>query len=115
MGNLSTLYERFGGECTFCDRRLVMPPGKRGAKFKLTDQTATRDHAIPRSRGGTLAPENTLLACRACNEAKSNMTDLEFRSFLKTGKLPMSYIRYLAERIHRRVRTYIPHAAKPVE
>lgn len=38
----------------------------------LTAVTATLDHVIPKSRGGTDAPSNLALACHACNNAKGD-------------------------------------------
>ena len=41
---------------------------------KLTYETATWDHIIPISRGGTNAQENLQLMCKRCNEEKGNVT-----------------------------------------
>src|SRR3990167_157951 len=45
------------GHCTYCGK-------------KLTWQTAERDHILPRTLGGTDAPENIAIACRKCNASK---------------------------------------------
>ena len=50
--------------CRYCGRRVR--------------RSATLDHVLPRSRGGTDAPENVVLACRQCNEAKGARTQLEW-------------------------------------
>ena len=64
----------------------------------IEPETATRDHDIPRSRGGLNHPSNIVLACSTCNGAKKDMTGAEFRTFLETGELPESYIRHLTEK-----------------
>lgn len=38
----------------------------------------TRDHKIPRSRGGTDDPTNLVLACRSCNSEKGTRTPEEW-------------------------------------
>jgi hypothetical protein len=50
--------------CQYCGA--VMPPG------------LEVDHIVPRSRGGSDRPDNLATACRACNEAKGNLTAAEF-------------------------------------
>ena len=37
-----------------------------------------RDHIVPQSRGGTNRVSNLTLACAACNQAKGDLTALEF-------------------------------------
>lgn len=58
---------------------------KRGqvlAKFQChycgSDTDLTRDHVVPRSRGGSNDPENIVYACRSCNAAKGNRTPEEW-------------------------------------
>jgi hypothetical protein len=60
--------------CDFCRRPL---------NFKKS----TVDHATPISRGGTDTPDNWLLACRRCNEAKDDETVEEYRARLLSGVL----------------------------
>jgi 5-methylcytosine-specific restriction endonuclease McrA len=38
----------------------------------------TRDHIVPRSKGGTNVKENLLNSCAACNETKNDMRLLEW-------------------------------------
>lgn len=40
---------------------------------ELTYEDSTVDHKVPRSKGGTLHPDNVLLACKLCNNAKGDM------------------------------------------
>jgi 5-methylcytosine-specific restriction endonuclease McrA len=50
---------RHGEQCAYC--------------FKpLTRRTSTIDHIIPRSLGGTLRADNTVLACSDCNILKGD-------------------------------------------
>lgn len=53
-----------GGRCYYC--RVLLSKG-----------TATRDHKIPKSRGGRQFG-NLVLACQPCNAKKGNMNWLEF-------------------------------------
>jgi len=46
----------------------------------------TIDHLIPLSRGGSSRPENLANACRGCNQEKGNMTDKEYKTWLKFHK-----------------------------
>lgn len=47
----------------------------------------TIDHVLPRSRGGTDDVENLALACRNCNERRSNRT--EYRDPQTTEEVPV--------------------------
>lgn len=49
---------------------------------KLSRRQRTLDHLTPKSRGGTAALSNMVLACRSCNNAKSDMTLVEFNHFV---------------------------------
>lgn len=50
-----------------------------GCKFS-PDRPKTRDHLIPKARGGTDSPENIGYACRQCNAEKGTMTVAEYRA-----------------------------------
>ena len=69
------LYRSVGGRCYYC-----------GIKTKAylcsphAPNYATRDHRVPLSRGGSNAIENMAVACRACNSAKGDLTEAEFRT-----------------------------------
>jgi hypothetical protein len=58
---LAALIAVYGPRCAYCGG-----PGP-----------LTKDHVIPKSRGGTDAWENLLPACRPCNKAKGNRTPEE--------------------------------------
>ncbi len=55
------------GCCHYCGKSM----GKR----------VTRDHVIPKSKRGTLAPDNVVLACGPCNWRKGSMS---YADFVKT-------------------------------
>lgn len=42
------------------------------------EREITRDHVLPKSRGGGDDPENIVWACRNCNSAKGNRTPEEW-------------------------------------
>lgn len=62
MGHLNRL-KRYGWkmECVFCGARAV-----------------TADHLLPKSRGGPTDLDNMRPCCAECNQAKANLTPLEW-------------------------------------
>lgn len=66
------LYRKARALCHYCGGKV-----SRDVDESHPDR-ATLDHRIPRSRGGSNARANIVLACRGCNERKGNMTDQEF-------------------------------------
>jgi 5-methylcytosine-specific restriction endonuclease McrA len=57
------------GRCIHCNARLVIDSdGETGA-------LATIEHIVPRSQGGTDAPENLAMACARCNHEKGRRHD----------------------------------------
>lgn len=53
------LFERDNYQCLFCGHHFAYPE-------------LTRDHIVPRSRGGRDTWENVVAACRRCNQHKGN-------------------------------------------
>jgi 5-methylcytosine-specific restriction endonuclease McrA len=51
------LVAAIGKPCAYCGDPMAAP---------------TRDHIKPRSKGGTLAPHNKVLACEPCNQDKGS-------------------------------------------
>lgn len=47
---------------------------------QLTKLTATRDHVVPRSKGGLNTATNLVLACGPCNHEKGNLNLDEYRA-----------------------------------
>lgn len=68
-----------GRPCPFC--KLTMTR-------KLAHRVPSRDHLVPRSRGGDRRDGNRLIICRSCNADKDNMTLLEFVRYLKQRNDP---------------------------
>lgn len=60
----SVVFIRDAFQCQYCGGRLSM-------------HTATRDHVIPRSRGGKDTLGNVVAACRSCNARKDDRTPQE--------------------------------------
>lgn len=61
-----------GQRCTYCTRELMHPNSK-------SRTAATRDHAIPKSHGGTLK----VSCCIQCNGLKGNMTPDVWAAFME--------------------------------
>ncbi len=59
--NRKTVFIRDGFMCQYCGVRVSMATG-------------TRDHVIPRSRGGSDSMLNVVTCCRSCNIRKDNHT-----------------------------------------
>lgn len=55
--------------CAYCDVPLVSPSNV-GQEQALRDRMRTRDHWIPRSKGGRFEVGNCVWSCALCNEAK---------------------------------------------
>jgi hypothetical protein len=58
--------------CRYCGKRLTAP-------------TATMDHVVPESLGGTDDRDNLVLACHFCNQAKADRTILEWVTDILCG------------------------------
>lgn len=84
---LMRILARQEGQCSLCGRPLV-----------LAD--ATRDHILPRSRGGSDRAENISAAHRTCNGRRGNKTHPLEQS------LPPAALRPSGPKRHRRVAIY---------
>ena len=49
----------------------------------LNDLNRTKDHVIPKSKGGKLTKDNKVYACRRCNRSKGDLTIEEWIEKLK--------------------------------
>lgn len=67
-----------GMRCWYCYKPLSLLEGE-------NIEIATKDHQIPRSRGGSDRIDNIVPACFDCNRRKGNMTEEEFRSAVSTA------------------------------
>lgn len=64
---MQTLIKRHNGVCVYCQHEVdqtAKPPHPRAP---------SRDHFIPKSRGGGKGTKNTVLACFTCNKIKGSM------------------------------------------
>lgn len=61
-----------GKPCPYCER--VMMSG--------SPKHPTRDHIVPKAKGGTLENDNCLVVCLICNGDKADMTLPEFAAWL---------------------------------
>jgi 5-methylcytosine-specific restriction endonuclease McrA len=66
---------RFVGKaCPFCG---IIMSRRNGFNYP---SAPSRDHDIPRSRGGLHVDSNILICCRSCNEDKGSLTANEYRA-----------------------------------
>ena len=56
---LRQLFSIYSGECQYCLKEIPF-------------SVATRDHVLPRSKGGDSTDSNLVLSCKKCNSKKSN-------------------------------------------
>jgi hypothetical protein len=68
------MFARQKGKCFYCERQMKPP---RLPFHGYDGLAATREHRIPRSRGGGNG-RNVVLACADCNSLKGNLTETEF-------------------------------------
>lgn len=62
--SLHTLLRAFAWSCLWCGRPVVIADARR------TSRAATREHLVPRARGGEDSVDNMALACSRCNNAR---------------------------------------------
>jgi 5-methylcytosine-specific restriction endonuclease McrA len=62
--------------CTYCKKTLDL-------------DEVTRDHVVPRVKGGQTVPENIVVACGPCNQAKSGRDATEFIAWLNSDPRPV--------------------------
>lgn len=63
------LADIFGWECFYCNKPIRCIVCHPDVSIR---SVATLDHLIPRSKGGTLANSNLVLACPKCNRKKAD-------------------------------------------
>lgn len=68
------LYAEQNGVCHYCQQHIP---------YLLW----TIDHRLPKSKGGTDRVENLIGACKSCNAAKGNQTELEYLARIRPGTL----------------------------
>jgi len=60
------------GKCYYCKVNLL----------KLSDNSITIDHVIPRINGGVLS-NNSVLACKTCNRLKAFFSETDFMKWMR--------------------------------
>jgi len=64
------------GKCVYCFTPMVL---QLSGISRLSDNTATLDHIIPRSKGGKYdMSHNTVCACHKCNNQRGDMCITKF-------------------------------------
>lgn len=83
LGNQNhLLFKRDRHTCAYCGNRFV-------------DKDLSRDHILPRSRGGKDIWMNCVTACRSCNHQKGDMLVEQFRPLLYVPYVPCRAEHYL--------------------
>lgn len=62
---ITELFNRQSGSCAYCWTGMTLELGK--------PTTATQDHIIPKSRGGTSSIYNLVAVCYTCNQEKRDI------------------------------------------
>lgn len=98
--SLGELYAKQKGLCAYCKCAMYLPDDRGGRAS--SDHIATRDHRIPRSKGGDNSSDNLVAACSRCNGLKGSMDETLFRAALKRAAegypFPFSQLGALAAR-----------------
>ena len=62
---IAALFNIQAGCCFYCDKEVSL-------KLKNHPDSATVDHIVPQSKGGRNQAHNYVMACKECNESKSD-------------------------------------------
>lgn len=71
-------------KCHYCIHEMILE--KRSMKTPIKGDSATIEHKIPISRGGSNSRDNKVLACYNCNADKGWLTDEEYFAVLAVRK-----------------------------
>ena len=71
------LAEAQNWHCCWCGCETIPESGK--------DYSATIEHVIPRSKGGSDDQDNLAMSCHKCNKERDTIDALEFMMFIKDG------------------------------
>lgn len=69
------LFTQQAGRCHYCERRMTLKIGH--------EHTATKDHIIPKSKGGPTQMWNLVAACHLCNQRKGAMSYHRFTELIQ--------------------------------
>lgn len=89
----TALYARDAYTCQYCD--CAVSPGLQVAPGEVIPSIegtalATLDHRTPRSLGGDNSRENLTTACAACNHAKGERTEQDYRASIAPVPAPVA-------------------------
>jgi 5-methylcytosine-specific restriction endonuclease McrA len=73
------MFEQQGGLCYYCERPMRVVKTEPGER--MPDDAATREHKVPKKKGGRSNGNNIVLACYRCNTRKGHMSEKEFRQY----------------------------------
>lgn len=74
---MRAMLRREGSTCRYCSRTMTTEMGR------LHPSAPTRDHYVPRGRGGMDTLQNIVLACLECNGMKGHLLPDEFTAWLE--------------------------------
>lgn len=102
MVSREALMRRDENVCVYCEE----PVSLKGSPVDTDRRLATRDHVVPKSRGGSDGSENLVLACARCNFLKG---DLHLGDFLALYlKADAAKIAAAIERVEERLSRPLP-------
>jgi len=76
------LFNEQAGKCHYCKEDMVLEYGHK--------KSATRDHVIPKSKGGPTKRWNIVGACYDCNTRKGSMDATRFALLLSNPDLKLA-------------------------
>lgn len=104
------LFQECDGFCLYCGVKMFLPCKDKNGLAKTFPDTATIDHIIPQSKGGTNVQANLLVCCADCNSRKGHSSLLVMmRAKLKIAQQN----RYLEVEKNLRVRASVWFTSDP--
>lgn len=89
MIKIKTLWTEQNGKCYFCCNPMTL---KKSDQKKLKASDATREHLIPKAKGGSNRAVNLKCSCYKCNKDRGDMCALEWMRIVRVpGKLQEFY------------------------
>lgn len=101
----SYIYQRDGMRCQYYGVPVVMRKLKKNVRVPA--DTATIDHVIPRSKGGTGIPENSVTCCYNCNNILGDKCCTDNGDIFQVFKHKRNFIRQKKGVNHERIPEFI--------